>query len=81
MYLISEEEALRMYFPPDSRPSIPEWQKIREHYKVPAICLGTRTLYWTDELESSIACLDGIMTGVVTAPDEVGVSQTYSLLV
>ncbi|MGB2011931.1 MAG: hypothetical protein ACPHYF_10430 [Akkermansiaceae bacterium] len=74
MYLISEEEALRMYFPPDSRPSIPEWQKIRDRYKLPALCLGSRTLYWTDELEASIACLDGIMNGAITAPQEAGAS-------
>ena len=74
MYLISEEEALRMYFPPDSRPSIPEWQKIRDRYKLPALCLGSRTLYWTDELEAAIACLEGIMCGLVTKPQEVGLS-------
>ena len=74
MYLISEEEALRMYFPPDSRPSIPEWQKIRDRYKLPALCLGSRTLYWTDELEASMACLDGIGQSLSAASQRDAVS-------
>lgn len=57
MHLISEEEALRMYFPPATRPSVSQWHKIRDYYHLPAICLGTKTLYWTDELEASMKSL------------------------
>jgi len=54
MHLISEYEARRAYFPPESRPTASQWRKMRSRYSLPALFLAKGVFYWTDELEESL---------------------------
>ncbi|MDG1358435.1 MAG: hypothetical protein P8P36_09595 [Akkermansiaceae bacterium] len=54
MHLISEDEARRIFFPEESRPSLSQWRKMRTRYALPALFLDKGTFYWTDELEDSL---------------------------
>ncbi|NCF13420.1 MAG: hypothetical protein GWP68_08605 [Verrucomicrobiaceae bacterium] len=55
MHLISEDEARRVYFPPESRPTASQWKEMRRRYSLPALFLEKGVFYWTDELEESLA--------------------------
>jgi hypothetical protein len=50
MHLISEDEARRVYFPPESRPTASQWKEMRRRYSLPALFLEKGVFYWTDEL-------------------------------
>ncbi len=64
MHLISEDEARRIFFPVESRPSLSQWRKMRARHELPALFLEKGTFYWTDELEDSLRRLG--MTGFAT---------------
>jgi len=57
MHLITEDEARRMYFSPDSRPTPSQMARLRRVHGLPSLRLGRRVLYWTDELEAHLKSL------------------------
>jgi hypothetical protein len=60
MHLISEDEARRVYFSPESRPTASQWRKMRRRYSLPALFLEKGVFYWTDELEESLAQINDV---------------------
>jgi len=52
--LVTEDEARRMYFSPECRPSPKQMAKLRRAHHLPALKFGHQVLYWTYELEPRI---------------------------
>ena len=55
--LVTEDEARRMFFSPECRPSPKEMVKLRKSLHLPALEFEHQVMYWTDELEQRIRAL------------------------
>lgn len=56
--LVTEDEARKIFFTPENRPSRTQMKKLRRTHHLPALCFGHRVLYWSDELESHLKTMD-----------------------
>jgi len=57
MHLITEDEARRLYFSSEARPTPSQMARLRRVHGLPSLRLGRRVLYWTDELEAHLKSL------------------------
>lgn len=55
--LISENEARRLFFSPEARPTASQMARLRRVYNLPALHLGRRILYFKDDLEAHLKSL------------------------
>jgi len=56
--LITEDEARKIFFTPESRPSRTQMKRLRRTHSLPALRVGQRVLYWSDELENHLKTMD-----------------------
>jgi len=56
--LVTEEEARKMFFTPEARPSPKQMARLRKQHQFPALQLGSRVLYWSEEFENHLRSLD-----------------------
>ena len=52
--LVTEDEARKMFFSPEIRPTPSQMERLRQLHHLPAMQFGQRVLYWTDELENHL---------------------------
>ena len=55
--LVTEDEARRMFFSPECRPSAKQMAKLRRALQLPALEFEHQIMYWTEELELHIKAL------------------------
>ena len=57
--LITEDEARKLLFSKDARPSKAAFARMRRLNKFPHVKLGRRVLYWRSELEKTLRRMKG----------------------
>jgi hypothetical protein len=55
--LVTEDEARKIFFSPESRPSPLQMASLRKTHHLPALRFGSKILYWADELESHLKAM------------------------
>lgn len=55
--LVTENEARKIFFSNEARPTPSQMARLRRVHNLPAVHLGRRVLYWTDELECHLKAL------------------------
>jgi hypothetical protein len=58
MHLITEDEARKLLFSAEARPSPTQFARLRREYDLPCLRLGRRVLFWDDELKDQLKSLD-----------------------